>query len=221
MGFNKKIWFLGGFTKKQYRGDCLKKGIGKFAYLRGGLTRNSGEGFEGGLISTPMHTMEKHQTDEISNFFREIFEKDNQGTAKECPPCSIKKPFTEKGISMASKKLRNGKNPGIDNMHTEYILICPRNNTPNNHWYIEEKCWTDDYLEILKEGILTPLQTPPKKTKNGEKKTKNLRPVILLPTVRNIFAICIIEQGENCMGKIEISSSLPKWKKHNWTSYVY
>ena len=33
------------------------------------------------------------------NFFREIFEKDNQGTAKEYPPSSMKKPCTKEEIS--------------------------------------------------------------------------------------------------------------------------
>ena len=60
-----------------------------------------------------MVNTEKQQTDEITNFFREIFEKDNQGTAKEYPPCSMKKPFTEEEISMASRKLKNRKSPGI------------------------------------------------------------------------------------------------------------
>ena len=41
---------------------------------------------------------EKQQTDEITNFFREIFEKDNQGTAKEYPPCSIKSPSQKKRL---------------------------------------------------------------------------------------------------------------------------
>ena len=53
---------------------------------------------------------------------------------------------------------------------------------------------TDDYLEILKKGILTPLQKPPNKTKKGEKKTNNLRPVTMLPTVRKVFAICVKER---------------------------
>ena len=38
-------------------------------------------------------------------------------------------------------------------------------------------------------NIFIPLQKPPKKTKKGEKKTNNLRPVILLTTVRKIFVI--------------------------------
>ena len=72
-----------------------------------------------------MVNTEKQQADEITNFFREIFEKDNQGTAKEYPPSSMKKPCTKEEISMASKKLINGKSPSIDNMHAEYIKYAP------------------------------------------------------------------------------------------------
>ena len=68
-----------------------------------------------------MVNTEKQQTDEIINFFREIFEKDNQGTTKEYPTCNMKKPITEEEISMASKKLQNSKSPGIDNMYADYI----------------------------------------------------------------------------------------------------
>ena len=66
----------------------------------------------GNIVNT-----EKQQTDEITTFFREIFGKDNQGTTKEYPPSSIKKPFTEEETSIACKKLRNGKSPGIDKMY--------------------------------------------------------------------------------------------------------
>ena len=85
----------------------------------------------------------------------------------------MKRPFTEEEISMASKKLRNGKSPGIDNMYAEY-LTCPRNSNQIIADILRKSVETDDYLEILKEGILTPLQKPPKKNKNGEKKTNNL-----------------------------------------------
>ena len=54
-----------------------------------------------------------------------MFEKDNQGTAKEYPPCSMKKPFTEEEISVASKKLKNVKSPGRNNMYAEYIKYTP------------------------------------------------------------------------------------------------
>ena len=52
---------------------------------------------------------------------------------------------------------------------------------------------TNDHLEVLNEGIVTPLQKHLKK-KKGEKKTNNLKPVILLSTVRKNFAICVIER---------------------------
>ena len=57
---------------------------------------------------------------------------------------------------------------------------------------------TNDHLEVLNEGIVTPLQKhqqqKKKKKKKGEKKTNNLKPVILLSTVRKNFAICLIER---------------------------
>ena len=141
-----------------------------------------------------MVNREKQQTDEITNFFREIFEKNNQGNVKEYPPSVMKKLFTEEEISMASKKLRNCKIPGIDNMYAKYIKYAPERTHQIIADILRKSVETDDYLEILKEGILTPLQKPLKKTKKGEKKTNNSRPVILLQTVRKIFAIWIIEQ---------------------------
>ena len=53
---------------------------------------------------------------------------------------------------------------------------------------------TNDHLEVLNEGIVTTLQKHQKKKKKGEKKTNNLKPVILLSTVRKNFAICVIER---------------------------
>ena len=51
---------------------------------------------------------------------------------KEYSPSSIKKLFTEEETSIASKKLRNGKSPGIGNMYTEYIKYAQRNHPPEN-----------------------------------------------------------------------------------------
>ena len=53
---------------------------------------------------------------------------------------------------------------------------------------------TNEHLEVLNEGIVTNLQKHQKKKKKGEKKTNNLKPVILLSTVRKNFAICVIER---------------------------
>ena len=53
------IWFLGQDPipeKPFYRGDCLKRGLGQFADLRGGLAEKRGWGFWGG-VDTPVYTM--------------------------------------------------------------------------------------------------------------------------------------------------------------------
>ena len=161
-----------------------------------------------------MVNTEKQQTDEIINFFREIFEKDNQGTAKECPLCSMKKPFTEEEISMTSKKLRNSKSPDIGSMYAEYIKYSPGTTHQIISDILRKRVETDDHLEILNEGILTPLQKPPKKSQNGEKKTNNVRPAILMQTVKKIFAIWIIERT---WGKLKdhVPKDQPKRNKHN------
>ena len=129
-----------------------------------------------------MVNTEKQQADEVTNVFRELFEKDNQGTAKQYSPCSTKRSSTEE-ISIASNKLRNSKSLSLDNMYGEYIKYAPETTRQIIAGILRKSAETDDYLEILKEGILTPLQRPPKKKKKGEKKTNNLKPVILLLTV--------------------------------------
>ena len=43
----------GGYEKPIYRGNWLKRGLGQFTDLRGGLARKSG-------VDTPMHTMLLH-----------------------------------------------------------------------------------------------------------------------------------------------------------------
>ena len=150
-----------------------------------------------------MVNTEKELADEITNFFRGMFKKEpKKGTTKEFPPCSMKTPFTEE-ISIATKKLRNGENPDIDSMNAEYIIYAPGKTHQIIDDVLRKSVETDYYLEILKEGILTPLQKSPKKTKKREKKINNLRHpsiVILFPSVRiNFCNMC----NRTNMGKIE------------------
>ena len=54
MGVNWKIWFLWKESQKTYRGEYLKKGLGQFANLRGGLTKKGAVGeFEGSWYPSP------------------------------------------------------------------------------------------------------------------------------------------------------------------------
>ena len=55
----RKIWFLGGFTKKpKYKEICLKKGGLDSVDLRGVWQESWGGVFEWEGVHTPMHTME-------------------------------------------------------------------------------------------------------------------------------------------------------------------
>ena len=59
MGSLENSIFSGGFTKNQYicRGDCLKRGLGQFSDLRGGL---AGVVFLWGVV-TQVQTMDFEQ----------------------------------------------------------------------------------------------------------------------------------------------------------------
>lgn len=100
-----------------------------------------------------MFNTEKPQTDEITNIFREIFETDNQGTAKECPPCSLVKSFTEEEFNIVSKKLKNAKSPNKGKGNAEYIKYA----LPLTHQIIADilskNVKTVNYLEVLKKGL--------------------------------------------------------------------
>ena len=79
-------------------------------------------------------------------------------------------------------------------MYAEYIKYAPGTTHQIIADILRKSAETDDYLEILNKGILQPLQKSPKKTKLGEMKSNNLRPVILLPFLKTIFAIYVIER---------------------------
>ena len=94
-------------------------------------------------------------------------------------------------IKSAVERLKNGKSPGVDEMNAEML----KQANDDVHKMIAEilntSVETDNYLKILKVGILTPLQKPPKK---GIEKKNNVRPITLLPIVRKILAMCVIER---------------------------
>ena len=67
----------------------------------------------------------------------------------------MEKPFTEEEIGKASKKLKNGKSRDIVNMNAEYIKYVPGITHHIIADILRKSVEADDYLEILKEGILT------------------------------------------------------------------
>ena len=77
----------------------------------------------------------------------------------------MEKLFIEEEISKAFKKLENGKSRSIDNRNAEYIKHVPGIIQQIIADTLRKRVATNDYLEILKGGIITHLQKLPKKTK--------------------------------------------------------
>ena len=134
---------------------------------------------------------EKDQIKIITDIFKETFKIPNTDKLKHYPPCPNPNKFTTEEITKLAKRLKNGKKPGIDDVYPELVKYAPE----NVHEIIAEILNTgvesENYLKVLKIGILTPLQKPPKK---GFTRKTNVRPIILLSIMRKIFAMGIINR---------------------------
>ena len=125
----------------------------------------------------------------LTGHFRNVFE--NEEGKQEKPPCKNQPPFSLEEIKSAVKKLKNGKSPGIDEINAEMLKHAPDSILKIIAEILNTSVESEDYLKILKVGIITPLQKPPKK---GMENKNNVRPITLLPIVRKIFAMCVIER---------------------------
>jgi len=125
----------------------------------------------------------------ISEHFKKTFQCVNPEPIPDIKPQKLKDPFTEFEVIAAIKSLKNNKSPGCDNLKAENLKYAPSTcicitKILNN---IAE---TGIYPKELKQGLLVPLQKPGKPRGPPE----NLRPVILLSTLRKILAICVIHR---------------------------
>ena len=150
---------------------------------------------KGNMVNT-----EGQQVKIITSLFKETFEKPNQGEIKYYPPCTNTPKFTSKEIQKAASKLKNGRSPGIDKVYPEMIKYAPEKVHKIIAEILNDSIETENYLKVLKNGILTPIQKPPKK---GMERKNNVRPIILLSISRKVMAICIIDRTwEKLKGKI-------------------
>ena len=138
-----------------------------------------------------MCNTEHQQVKILTGHFKNIFEKENQEEPTSYPPSENRPPFSLNEIKSAVKRLKNGKSPGVDDMNAEMLKHAPDEVHKAIAEILNKSVETDDYLKLLKIGILTPLQKPPKK---GMEKKNNVRPITLLPIIRKILAMCVIER---------------------------
>ena len=135
-------------------------------------------------------TSEKDQVAEITTYFKTIFEKDYIEETY-YPPCKIDQPFTAEEIEKSIRKLKNNKSAGPDNMVAETLKYAPNEVMEEIAKIFNISTESEDFANILREGILTPIQKPPNKKKRA---VENLRPVTLLSVLRKVLATCMIER---------------------------
>jgi len=104
-------------------------------------------------------------------------------------PQKLQNPFTEQEIQKAVKSLKNNKSAGCDNINAENIKYAPCLHT-HIAYLLNLIAETGNYPDEIKLGLLTPIQKPGKSKGPHE----NLRPIILLSTLRKILAICVTNQ---------------------------
>ena len=121
----------------------------------------------------------------ITEHFTSFFRNENAIPLPECKKTTLQNPFTVEEVKTAIKSLKNNKNcAGCDLLRAEYLKYAP----DLLHEEIAELLKTGDYPKELRIGLLVPLQKPGKKKEPPE----NLRPVVILSTLRKVPAICTI-----------------------------
>ena len=128
-------------------------------------------------------------------------------------PTKMEVPFTSEEIAKAAQSLKNNRSEGEDGLHSEYLKHAPQNVYKEISTLFNIMAETGKYPTEIKQGILTPLQKPGKKPGPPS----NLRPIILLSTLRKILAICLIRRcWEKLSTRIPLSQ-VPGRTKHDGT----
>lgn len=161
-------------------------------------------------------TNEEEQSNIIAKYFKNVFYK-NAELMPNLQPTPMSKPFTSSEIKTAVSKLKTNKSPGCDEIPVELIKYAP----DVIHKYIAEifnkMASNNECPSEINHGILIPLQKPGK----SRGPTSNLRPIILLSTLRKILAVCIMKRiGVKMDEEIAISQAAYR-KGRSTTEHVF
>ena len=126
---------------------------------------------------------------EITNFFKEMFHKDNT-IDNFAEPKPFDPPLSLAEVKKAVKSLKYNKSAGIDNLTSEELKMGPDELLQSITVLINKISSTGKYPEVLNHGILVPLQKPGK----PKGPVGNLRPVILSTLLRKVIAICMLNR---------------------------
>ena len=137
-----------------------------------------------------MVTDENTQCAIITDFFRNMFFKENEDPFPDIKPQEMKTPFTPEEVGKAIKSLKNNKSPGSDQLKSELLKFGPNIIHQEIAEILNEIAKTGTYPQEVKNGLLIPLPKPGKR----QGPPGNLRPIILLSILRKILAICMIKR---------------------------
>ena len=132
----------------------------------------------------------KQQIEVITEHFETVFHPSDVEPFPEISPQKLQTPFTQQEITTAVKALKNNRSPGIDQLKAEHLKHAPTQLHGIIADILNHACETGEYPEEITKGLLTPIQKPGK----AKGPPQNLRPVILLSTLRKILAICIVRR---------------------------
>lgn len=126
----------------------------------------------------------------ITNFFKEMFTHKDMAAIPNIPPTEMIRPFNKEEIQQAVRAMKNNKSTGVDGILAEQIKHGPDIVHQDIAEIFNTIAKTGTYPKEVKMGDLVPLQKPGKK--RGP--VGNLRPIVLLSTIRKILAICLIRR---------------------------
>ena len=133
---------------------------------------------------------EAEQVKAITKHFHKMFTRQEKEEIEPASPTTMTNPFTSSEIERAAKSMKNQKSCGEDNLNAEYIKYGSKEVHEEIASLLNKIAETGDYPKEMKSGILNPLPKQGKKQGPPE----NLRPIILLSTIRKLLAICMIRR---------------------------
>lgn len=138
---------------------------------------------------TGLTANEETQTKLIAKYFKDQFHKNAEPMPAKAPT-PMRFPFTGQEAKEAAKRMKNGTQPGIDNVTTEMLKYAPDEVFEEIASILNEIAQTGNAPKELSLGIITPLQKPNK----AKGPVCNLRPITLLSVLRKILALCLCKR---------------------------
>ena len=135
-------------------------------------------------------TTEKEKARLITEYFKENLAPELKRPLKIYKNKKMNTPFTKEEIKEAVKSMKNGKAAGPDDIVTEFIKYSPEPVFEEIANIYNTAAESGEIVEEMQLGLLKPLQKP-NKTKGP---TENLRPIMLLSTLRKILTICMLRR---------------------------